>query len=748
MSIDISQFHQTFLEEAKEHSVDLETGLLTLEESENPDMDAIFRAAHSIKGGAGTFGFDKIAEFTHVVESVLQRARDGEISPTQELTTLLLQSVDIINDLIAAAEEGDVERESSNQASCLEGLNKYLGDDAPQGDETSSNEQTSEVSVADDEKMIMEISFTPHPHLPKTGSDPINIFRELSTLGELKSHVNYKDLPSLSELDPEEMHLSWKIELITDASQDEINDAFLFVEDDADINIDVIGAFSQNKPTTNSEEVATSDSAPVSSASNNEVEVKKAPERPQPERRKSDRRQQNTAPAKETSFIRVAVDKVDGLINLVGELVTTNAMVIQSSANLDEEESQKLKKAITEMSSHTRSLQEGIMAIRMMPIDFAFSRFPRMVRDTSQKLGKIVNLETEGGQTELDKTVIERITDPLTHLVRNAIDHGLEPPEERQNSSKESEGTVTLRAYYRGGNVMIEVQDDGRGINAEKILNKAIEKGLVHENDNLSDEEIFQFIFDSGFSTAAEVTDVSGRGVGMDVVRKNIKALGGTINISSEEGKGTCFTISLPLTLAIVDGMSIQCGSEIYIIPLLNIIESIRPKNSDIKTMQDDVEVIDIRGEYLPMLRLSKAFHVDEGQAIEDVEQGIAVIVEAEQQRIALFVDDLLGERQVVIKSIEQNYKQIEGVSGATILGDGRVAFILDLAGLIRLSSREGKYQKLEHEALSEDISLEDKIAQEVERRIQMHANASNLERNKDDDMDIKFNETSSIQEF
>lgn len=750
MNIDISQFHQTFLEEAKEHAVDLESGLLDMDSTDEPDLDAIFRAAHSIKGGAGTFGFDTIAEFTHVVESVLQKCRDGELTPDQDLTTALLKSVDIINALIAAAENNE-EADTPEKEECLNTLNGYL--DGNVQTSSANGEDGSDAAPATpkpspDEKMIIEINFTPHAHMPKTGSDPMNIFRELETLGELKPHVKTKDVPPLEELAPDEMHLAWNLELTSDAKEDEVREAFLFVEDDADIDIMILGAFTPPASVNETkaiEQEAQTQEVVVSTPATPSV-TPSDDDRRQAERRKNDRRQ--APPAKETSFIRVAVDKVDSLINLVGELVTTNAMVEQQSSTLDAEASQKLKASITEMASHTRSLQEGIMAIRMMPIDFAFSRFPRMVRDVSKKLGKEVNLETEGGNTELDKTVIERMTDPLTHLVRNSIDHGLEPPEERTAAGKPAEGTVTLRAYYRGGNVVIEVQDDGRGMSRDKILSKAIEKGLASHDDNLSDDEVFQFIFNSGFSTAAAVTDVSGRGVGMDVVSKNIKGLGGAINIQSEEGQGTCITISLPLTLAILDGMAIKAGNETYIIPLLNIIESIRPSQSDIKTMQDGVEVVDVRGDFLPLLRLHKALHVDEGTAEVDVEKGIAVIIESGQARIALFVDDLLGERQVVIKSIEQNYKTVEGISGATILGDGQVAFILDLAGLVRMSHRDGKYQK---EVVQEpEISLEDRIAQEIEKRMRMRTSSpamSELQKEMADDGIIEgINNTPATQ--
>ena len=680
MNIDISQFHETFLEEASENLTDLEKGLLSFEETDTPDMDAIFRAAHSIKGGAATFGFEAIASFTHVVEHVLQDARDDKIKITSELTTALLESVDIIASLIDISKTGgDVS--TVDQSACLNVLKSYI-----EGNQEETTPSQEEAVQEDNENTIISITFKPFSNLPATGSDPLNIFRELSSLGDLSITAHTESIPTLNDLKVDDLYLWWELELITTASEQDVQDAFLFVEDEAEITISIVGAIAAATPT---EEVVIKEEVPT----------------PQPEkenRRATDRRQQedrrNTATpaatAKESAYIRVAVDKVDSLINLVGELVTTNAMVLQRSNGLDQELHQGLQTAINEMSSHTRSLQEGIMAIRMMPIDFAFSRFPRMVRDTAKKLHKKVNLETEGAQTELDKTVIECIADPLTHLVRNSVDHGIETPEERKAVGKSEEGTIHLNAYYRGGNVIIDVEDDGKGLDKDAILKKAIERGLASENDNLSDDEVFQFIFHSGFSTAKEVTDVSGRGVGMDVVNKNIKSLGGNIAISSQKGIGSCISISLPLTLAIVDGMAIKCGQETYIIPLLNIVESVRPTEDLIRTLQDDVEVIDIRGDYLPILRLAEALQVESGNAVKQLDKGIAVIVEAGKDKIALFVDELLGEQQVVIKSIEENYKDVEGLSGATILGDGRVAFILDLQSIIRASEREGRYVK------------------------------------------------------
>lgn len=367
--------------------------------------------------------------------------------------------------------------------------------------------------------------------------------------------------------------------------------------------------------------------------------------------------------------------------------------------------------------------QESIMAIRMMPLEFSFSRFPRMVRDTAQKLDKKVNFMTNDGQTELDRTVIEKISDPLNHLIRNAVDHGIETPEERVAAGKVEEGRIELVAFYRGGNVVIEIIDDGKGLDAEKIFQKAVDKGLVEESANLSDSEIFKFIFNNGFSTAQEVTDVSGRGVGMDVVAKNIKALNGSIEIQSEKGKGTKFSVSLPLTLAIVDGMATKVGDQTYIIPLLNIVESLKPQKDKIKTVNENVEVMFIRGEYIPLLRLKQCLLTEGAKGVDDLSEGIAIIVEVENVKVALFVDELLGQLQVVIKNLEDNYKPVEGLSGASILGDGSVALIIDLQGLVDMSQRENKFSLkdishkhfVESKALAENPQLEEDVSIENE---------------------------------
>lgn len=662
MKIDLSQFNEAYLEEATEHLHTLEDGLLELEKTNTGDLNAIFRAAHSIKGGAGTFGFEAIAAFTHNLEGVLDKAREGFLTVDAALAATFLEAVDVLREMIDAAKQG---------AKITEGF----GDDvAAQLATFLDGNLESAVATPEDTGenfRMVTITFAPKPHLLQTGSDPLNIFKELQSLGVLKVKLHREGLPEMVDYNPENLYYRWTLTLETNAPLSEIKDVFIFVETDADL------AYSEHTPET----PTTADLTPL-------------PERRHEDRRQQDRRtpeEQHPAALREAAYIRVETGKVDSLINLVGELVTTGAMVTQHSCSLDRDRHDDLHKAVAEMTHHTRNMQEAIMAIRMMPVSFVFNRFPRMVRDTAAKLGKKVELKTIGDHTELDKTVIERMVDPLTHLVRNAIDHGVEKVADRKAQGKDEMATVRLAARYQGGNVVIEISDDGQGLNRERILAKAIEKGLAESKNTYTDDEVWQFIFQPGFSTAAEVTDVSGRGVGMDVVRRNIQSLGGAIRVESTKGKGSTFTISLPLTLAILDGMAIELAKTTYILPILSIVESVRPTVKTVRKMQNSLEVIDFRGEYLPFVRLCDVFGLNSATPLEE---GIAIIVEAENQHFALFIDDLLGERQVVIKNIEDNYKIIEGISGATILGDGSVSLILDLAGIIRKATREGLFAK------------------------------------------------------
>ena len=604
----------------------------------------------------------RVANFTHGVEEVLDKARDGDLKLTPDLTNVLLKAVDVLTDMLEAAKAGDTVPDDFGQ-DVAEEVSAYLGNKPDTDAEGMAGSNQGGV------QREVEIAFTPEPHLLRTGSDPLNIFRELASLGTLTVAVNREKLEAATEnFNPEALYYAWILTLQTDVPQADIEDVFLFVSDDAEIKY--------------------TDKTPQTSGGDDDVELTPADEqRAGGDRRKGERRESKVESSQGAMFMRVATDKVDELINLAGELVTTGAMVEQHTKEVDPDAHEALYRAVTDMSHHTRSMQQAVMAIRMMPMSFVFNRFPRMVRDTAATLGKNIELVTEGEGTELDKTVIERMADPLTHLVRNAIDHGIEIPEERAKTDKPKTATVTLAARYQGGNVLIEVRDDGRGLNRDLILKKALERGVIQSAEGMADDDVWQLIFEPGFSTADAVTDVSGRGVGMDVVRRNIQSLGGSVRIQSETGKGSTFTVSLPLTLAILDGMAIAAHGGTYIIPILSIIESTRPTKDTIKTLRNNIEVMDFRGEYLPFVRLSDVF--DLGDATP-TNEGIAVIVEAENQQFALFVDDLLGERQVVIKSIEKHYKPIEGVSGATILGDGTVSFILDLVGLIRRAVREG----------------------------------------------------------
>lgn len=699
MPVDMSQFNETFLEEAVENISDLEAGLLELEAGDQTDLNAIFRAAHSLKGGASTFGFSDIADFTHVLETLLDKARDGDITITSPIVDVLLQSVDVLNNLVEAA-RGDAE--AKDYQPCLKKLESFLTEGDEQQEETHAP-QTAEAETHG--QGHWHITFYPKPHFPLTGNDPIMLLKELKLLGECTIKPLTDKLPKFDELTPEYLYLGFDVILASDCSQDDIDDVFMFVEDDAHITI----KHEEDAPTETAEErVAEATSAQASTAKEEVLEAEPFEDRRQGDRRSTDRRQQNTtAQNPGGGSLRVATEKVDMLIDMVGELVTTNAMVLQASGSLQEESAQKLTNAINDMNRHTRTLQEAIMAIRMLPISFAFNRFPRMIRDTAQKLGKKVDLITAGDQTELDKTVIERISDPLTHIVRNAVDHGIESPEDRRAIGKPETATVKLNAFYKGGTVVIEVSDDGRGLDPEKLLKKALEKGVAQPHENYSNQDIYHFIFEPGFSTAQEVTDVSGRGVGMDIVMKNIKALGGSVAIETELGKGSTFSISLPLTLAIVDGMAVRVGAQTYIIPLLSIIESLYPTDEMLYSVNKEVQVLNIRGTYIPLLQLEKVFHNDKSKSTKSIKDGIAVIVESEDKQIALFVDELLGERQVVIKSVEKNYKAIEGISGATILGDGTVSLILDLPGIVQIANREGLYnympthKKQTHDATS-----------------------------------------------
>lgn len=683
MSVDISQFHQVFFEESFEGLEVMESGLLALGVGE-PDLEAIntiFRAAHSIKGGSGTFGFTAISEFTHVMETLLDEMRAGKRLVSREAVDVLLEGVDRLRGLLAAARDGTA-ADGEEIAATSRRLEALL-----QGESgaTASAPATSPPSVA--AKAIgWRVRFAPAPHLFQTGNDPARLLRELIALGPCKVECDLGRVPtSLGEFDPETCYLAWTVELENDVSEAAVREVFEWVDNDAEIQIAPLEA----GPATD-EQAPSPTLAVVPDADERRSGDDR---RGEEDRRQGDRRQPAQAAAPSTSSIRVDIDKVDALINMVGELVITQSMLSQLAADFDLALVEKLRAGIGQLERNTRELQESVMSIRMMPISFSFNRFPRLVRDLSAKLGKQINLKMTGENTELDKTVLEKIGDPLVHLVRNALDHGIEAPEVRTAKGKPAVGTLTLNAFHEGSNIVIEIIDDGAGLDRDRILAKARERGIVGEHEQLADEQIFDLIFAPGFSTAAVVSDVSGRGVGMDVVKRNIKDLGGVVEVESRPGEGSVFRIRLPLTLAILDGQLVRVGGEVYIVSLVSIIESLQVKPEAVSSVAGQAELYRLRDEYLPIVRLHHLFDIEPDS--ENLRDGLLVIVEAEGRKVGLFVDDLLGQQQVVIKSLQTNFRRVDGISGATILGDGKVAMILDTAGLIHLSRTQ--YQPSKH---------------------------------------------------
>ncbi len=670
MSIDLERFHQTFFEESFEGLQAMEAALLGLDPGA-PDaetINTIFRAAHSIKGGAGTFGFSAIAEFTHVLETLLDEVRSGERQPSQELIDLVLQSVDVLRDMLESARDGS---ELSSAGPVHDALQAML-----RGESTAAADapvaQPLPPAVSPDGRTAWRIDFRPNPEMMLYGNDPLRILKELGRLGETRLTLVSDRLPEFAELDPEQCHLAWQVELLTDATEQEIRELFAWVEDDCEL-----GVQRQDGPAEEIQAPAAEAPAPEQTPAVPATPVQTEAAAPTAATAGAPAR----GPARESSSVRVAVEKIDTLINLVGELVITQSMLEQTAAGLDPVINEKLLNGLAELDRNTRHLQEAVMSTRMLPVDFVFSRFPRVVRDTANRLGKKVNLEMSGEGAELDKSLIEKITDPLNHIVRNAIDHGIESAEDRKAAGKPQTATIRLSAWHQGGYIAIQVSDDGRGLNREKILHKAREAGM-NVSDAMPDAEVWPLIFAPGLSTAAEVTDISGRGVGMDVVRKNIQSLGGNVDIESAAGEGTKVTIRLPLTLAILDGMSVRVDDEIYILPLSSVIESLQPGSEELKSMAGETCVLRVRGEFLPLLSVRRFFGMPESGV--PLEESIIVIVEAEGRQVALIVDELVGQQQVVIKSLEQNYKRVAGVSGATIMGDGRVALIVDVGDLVR----------------------------------------------------------------
>ena len=670
MNIDISQFTQTFLEESFEGLDIMEAHLLELQSEDSESIDAIFRAAHSIKGGAGTFGFAEVGRFTHGVETLLDEMRSGECTIDEPKKTLLLEAVDCIRAMLVAARDGS----ELDTGPIVDVSNRV--DAALHSHELSDT--SSVVETSQEQCQQWEIQFTPEVDILRTGNDPARILRALAELGELEVSCNVDALPLFEVLDPEECHLAWTVTLSGDVAREAIAEVFEWVEDQAEIKIEPVRAEGDGSALITKSEATIHPEEDTNGAVSAPIENKGSGE-------------QKPARARvESGSIRVNTDKVDALINMVGELVITQSMLSQFGEQLKTGSKQGIENLLEGLSlleRNTRELQENVMSIRMLPISFVFNRFPRLIYDLSDSLHKNIQLKLTGEQTELDKNVLEKISDPLVHLVRNSVDHGIEPPEVREAAGKSTTGTVHLNAFHRGGNIVIEISDDGAGLNRARIMDKAVERGLVASGQVLSDEQINELIFSAGFSTAQELSDVSGRGVGMDVVRRNIKSLGGSVDVSSQEGVGSKFTIRLPLTLSILDGQLVEVSEGSYVIPLISIVESVQIDKKALKTIAEKRLVYKLREEYIPVLSLRDALGATTSER-RSIDNSLLVVVEADGARLALLVDDLLGQQQVVIKALETNFKKVEGLSGATILGDGTVALILDVSGLISLSKR------------------------------------------------------------
>jgi two-component system chemotaxis sensor kinase CheA len=701
MTIDISQFYQVFFDEAEELLAEMERLLLGVDVAapDAEDLNAIFRTAHSVKGGASTFGITDMSEVTHVLESLLDRIRKGEMALTSQHVDAFLAAKDTLKNQLDGHRNGAYV-DQDNVANV-----RMVLHDLSEGLVPAASLVAPSFLHAEPKAQTGEGAHRYKIELPSVEQRDVNaLVDELGLMGRVSvtpleggrsalvitTHESLDDIVAICSfvLDPDDLKIFEAPPLTPEQRAIEAAERARIEEeqgygffDPADNAADAQAELSDDErgygffqPIEQIRALAGVDAAPAKSPQVHDIvdAIEK----------KAAKKDEKGA---ESSSIRVSVEKVDQLINLIGELVITQAMIEQRSSNLDPMLHERLLSSVSQLTRNTRELQEAVMSIRMMPMDFVFSRFPRMVRDLAGKLGKKVDFITHGAATELDKGLIERIVDPLTHLVRNSIDHGIEMPAARAAAGKSEAGRLFLSAGHQGGNIVIEVADDGGGLNRERILAKAAQNGLA-VSDNMSDSDVWQLIFAPGFSTADVVTDVSGRGVGMDVVKRNITSMGGSVDIRSARGFGTTISISLPLTLAILDGMTIRCGEEIYILPLGYVVESLQPRREDVREIAGRGRVLKVRGEYLPLIALHGVFGI--ASRVQDPSEGIVVILESEGKRAALLIDDLVGQQHVVVKNLEANYRKVAGISGATILGDGGVSLILDVAALVR-SSRQ-----------------------------------------------------------
>ncbi|WP_374676934.1 chemotaxis protein CheA [Piscinibacter sp.] len=696
--IDLSQFYQVFFEEAGENLERMEQLLLEVDiaAADDEELNSIFRCAHSVKGGAATFGFMDVAELTHQMETLLDKLRRHELAPTTEMVDVLLASGDALRAQLARHQgASNAQVDTTELLFNIRALSAGEALPAPVQAAAVAPATASEppaapaAPAASGGARVLELRVGPLDK-PEMADNLIDLFKEITDLGSIEPIDGGQASDGMR-----------RFKITTTSSDSDLLDLFTFHVPREAVALLPLGpgyGFHAGSPGAPAEEAPADpgygffDNAPGAPGAQAESgSVAAAPAgaappavaAPKPAARPAPKAEKATAATIESSTLRVSVEKVDQLINLVGELVITQAMLAQNSKNVDTALYQQLASGLADLERNTRDLQESVMSIRMIPMSVVFSRFPRMLRDLAGKLGKKVEFVTHGEATELDKGLVEKITDPLTHLVRNSCDHGIELPAERIAKGKPEQGTITLSASHQGGSIVIEVRDDGKGLSREKLLKKAREKG-IDAPDSMTDQEVWSLIFAPGFSTAEVVTDVSGRGVGMDVVKKNITSLGGTVEIDSAEGYGMSVKVRLPLTLAIMDGMSVGVGEECYILPLSSVVESFQVQPGMIRTIGGSGRVVEVRDEYMPVLELEQVFDVPRFD-FENV-SAILVVVEAEGGRVALLVDELLGQQQVVVKNLEANYRRVDDVSGATIMGDGRVALILDVGSLVRRS--------------------------------------------------------------
>ncbi len=672
MDDQLEDFKKTFFEESTDLLSMAEMHLmdLSITEPSAESLGAIFRSVHSIKGGAGAFGFERLVKFTHSFESVLDALRSGKISIDKSRHDLLMKGFDVVSDLVREA-KGDVQLPSDRESQVLAGLNEWY----PQEGGGSAPKVLAPTQAK--KKQTYIVRFKPLRTLYAKANEPLLILRQIKNLGKAMIACTTGGVPTLDRMDPEEAYIGWIIQIETDIGEAALMEVFEFVDVDSELSI-------QLQP----EGPQTLNHSPFESApAEGHEEVPKATEAKvavvspaaHPEKAGGDKGGGDKGAAAVTS-IRVDLDKIDRLVNMVGEIVITQAMVAEQLSQLNIG-NKNLLNGLESMQQHTRELQDSVMSIRAQPVKSVFQRMPRLVRELASSLNKDVRLVTSGENTEVDKTVIEQLSDPLTHMIRNSVDHGIEMPDKREAAGKPREGTIHLSAEHRSGRIVIQIVDDGGGINRERVKQKCIEKGLINPDAQLTDEEIDNFIFLPGFSTAEKVSNVSGRGVGMDVVKKNIQALGGRVNVINKPGQGSRFVLSLPLTLAVLDGMVVTVGQERYVLPLTSIIELLRPTPEMISKLVTHGDLIHIRGEYIRLLYVHKIFNIQD--AVTKPTDALVVLVEVDGgQKVGLVVDEVIGQQQVVIKSLESNYRQIDGVSAATILGDGRVALILDVIGL------------------------------------------------------------------